>query len=55
MILGAWAPGAVQNAALSFSTRAQGRRAPAVLAEGRLIHHATGVMVAARGVGPHAG
>lgn len=49
-ILGAWAPGAVHNADLSFATRATARRAPGVLAGRAVLDQATGVVVAARGV-----
>jgi GAF domain-containing protein len=49
-ILGAWAPGAVHNADLSFSTRAAARRAPQVLEDLTVLNQATGVVVAAHGV-----
>ena len=49
-ILGAWAPGAVHNADLSFSTMAASRRAPQVLDELADVDRATGVVVAAHGV-----
>ena len=49
-ILGAWAPGAVHNADLSFSTRAEARRAPQLLEELAVLDQATGVVVEAHGV-----
>ena len=49
-ILGTWAPGAVHNADLSFSTRAEARRAPQLLEELTVLDQATGVVVAAHGV-----
>jgi len=49
-ILGAWAPGAVHNADLSFSTRAEARRATEVLEELAILNQATGVVVAAHAV-----
>lgn len=49
-ILGAWAPGAVHNADLSFSTRAEARRASQVLEELTVLDQATGVVVEAHGV-----
>jgi GAF domain-containing protein len=49
-IVGAWAPGAVHNADLSFSTRAVAQRAPRVLEEMDVLDQATGVVVAAQGV-----
>ena len=49
-ILGAWAPGAVHNADLSFSTRGAARRAPHVLQDLAVLDQATGVVVAAHGV-----
>lgn len=50
-ILGAWAPGAVHNADLSFSTRAVARQAPRVLEELAILDQAAGVVVASHGVG----
>jgi GAF domain-containing protein len=49
-VLGAWAPGAVHNADLSFSTPAAARQAPRVLEELTLLAQATGVVAAAHGV-----
>jgi GAF domain-containing protein len=49
-ILGAWAPGAVHNADLSFSTPAAARRAPRVLEELSVVAQATGVVVASHGI-----
>ncbi len=48
-ILGAWAPGAVHNADLSFSTGAEARVAPQVLEELAVLDQATGIVVAAHG------
>ena len=49
-VLGAWAPGAVHNADLSFSTPAAARRAPRALDDLAVLAQATGVVVAAHGV-----
>jgi len=49
-LLGAWAPGAVHNADLTFSTRAAARDAPRVLEDNNVVDQATGVVMAARGV-----
>ncbi len=49
-ILGAWAPGAIHNADLSFSTRVAARRTPQVLHERTVLDQATGVIIAAQGV-----
>lgn len=49
-ILGAWAPGAVHNADLSFSTRATARQAPQALADRATMDQATGIVVAAHAV-----
>jgi hypothetical protein len=49
-LLGAWAPGAVHNADLSFSSRAAARVAPQVLLDHSVLDQATGVVVAAHGV-----
>ncbi|MFC7724752.1 ANTAR domain-containing protein [Nocardioides sp. GCM10028917] len=46
---GAWAPGAVTNADLSFSTRNQAEQAPVRLAERAWLDQATGVIAAQRG------
>jgi GAF domain-containing protein len=49
-IMGAWAPGAVRNADLSFSTREVARAAPEVLRERAVVDQATGVVMAKHGV-----
>ena len=49
-VLGAWAPEAVSNADLSFSTRDAAAQAPDVLADENTIGQATGVVMAGRGV-----
>jgi GAF domain-containing protein len=49
-LLGAWAPGAVHNADLPFSTRDAAREAPRILKDNSVLDQATGVVVAARGV-----
>ena len=49
-LLGAWAPGAVHNADLTFATRAAARQAPRQLQDMRVLDQATGVVVAAHGV-----
>ena len=49
-LLGAWAPGAVHNADLSFSTRASAREAPQVLNDSGVVDQATDVVIAACGV-----
>lgn len=49
-VLGAWAPGAVHNADLTFSTRTAAREAPRLLSERAVLDQATGVVVAAHGV-----
>ena len=43
-IFGAWAPGAVANADLSFRTRDEARRAPERLADQRAVATATGII-----------
>lgn len=48
--LQAWAPGAVTNADLSFSTLEQSRRAPDKLRNDAVVDTATGVLASARGV-----
>lgn len=50
-IFGAWAPGAVTNADLSFSTRAVAERAPQQLAHQALIHLAAGMLAARDNIG----
>ncbi|WKN49003.1 GAF and ANTAR domain-containing protein [Nocardioides sp. Arc9.136] len=49
-VFGAWAPGAVTNADLSFSTRAEARRAPQRLADQRLVDTAVGIVSEQLGV-----
>ncbi len=49
-IFGAWAPGAVTNADLSFSTREAAREAPQTLRDNATIDRAVGVLSAASGV-----
>jgi len=49
-LFGAWAPGAVANADLSFTTRLEAARTPVRLDEMHTIDVAVGVIVAARGV-----
>lgn len=53
-IMGAWAPGAVRNADLSFSTRSAARQAPRHLEERAVVDQATGVVMAERGIGEDA-
>lgn len=50
LILGAWAPGAVHNADLSFTTRDQARQAPRAFADRAVLEQATGIVVAAHAV-----
>ena len=49
-IMGAWAPGAVRDADLGFSTRAAAREAPRQLEDKALLDQAAGVVMAERGV-----
>ncbi len=49
-VFGAWAPGAVTNADLSFSTRAQAELAPAHLRDTVVVDTATGILAAQRGL-----
>lgn len=49
-ILGAWAPGAVANADLSFSTRAEAAGAPQRLAEQTTMDLALGIVAAEQGI-----
>jgi GAF domain-containing protein len=49
-LLGTWAPGAVHNADLTFSTRAAARDAPRIVKDNSVVDQATGVVMAARGV-----
>ncbi|WP_270887787.1 ANTAR domain-containing protein [Pedococcus sp. 5OH_020] len=47
-IMGAWAPGAVMNAEMTFSSRVAAREAPRLLADQGVIDRATGYVAAAR-------
>ena len=47
-IFGAWAPGAVANADLSFTTRADAEQAPRRLRQAALVDTATGILAADR-------
>jgi hypothetical protein len=49
-IMGAWAPGAVHNADLSFSTREAARLTPQRLEDLNVVDQAVGVVMAAREV-----
>jgi hypothetical protein len=49
-VFGAWAPGAVANADLSFATRRAAQQAPVRLREAALVDTATGMLAAERGV-----
>jgi GAF domain-containing protein len=49
-IVGAWAPGAVQDADLSFDTRAQAMQAPVVLADQADVDVACGIIAAEQNV-----
>jgi GAF domain-containing protein len=49
-IMGAWAPGAVRDADLEFSTRAAAERAPQRLEDRSVLDQATGVVMAERHV-----
>ena len=49
-IFGAWAPGAMVNADLSFTTRSAAERAPAQLKDAALVDAATGILAAERGI-----
>jgi GAF domain-containing protein len=46
VIFGAWAPGAVMNADLSFSTRLLAQQAPAKLRDDAVVDRATGILAA---------
>jgi GAF domain-containing protein len=50
-LLGAWAEGAVTNADLAFTTMEAARKAPGVLRDSLALDEATGLLVAARGLG----
>lgn len=49
-VFGAWAPGAVSNADLSFSTRTAAERAPLQLRDAATVDAATGILAAQRNV-----
>jgi GAF domain-containing protein len=49
-IFGAWAPGAVADADLSFATRAIAEQAPEQLRQAGLVDTATGILAAERGI-----
>jgi GAF domain-containing protein len=49
-IFGAWAPGAVADADLSFTTRTTAEQAPARLRQSGLVDTATGITAAERGI-----
>lgn len=49
-VLAAWAPGAVHDADLSFTTQVAARSAPDVLEDLAVLDRATGMVVAAHGV-----
>jgi hypothetical protein len=51
-VLGAWAPGAVTNADLDFTTRRTAERAPQILREELRIQVAVGIIIASDGVDP---
>ena len=51
-VFGAWAPGAVANADLSFSTRRVAELAPDVLRDRAQVEVATGILAATRNVDP---
>jgi GAF domain-containing protein len=50
-IFDAWAPGAVTNADISFSTRIVAEQAPRILQQDLDVHVAVGILAAARGTG----
>ena len=49
-VFGAWAPGAVANADLTFATRRAAEEAPTQLREAAIVDTATGMLAAERGV-----
>lgn len=49
-VLGAWAPGAVSNADLSFTSRERARRTPGLLRDQATVEQAVGMIVAAQHV-----
>ncbi|WP_210441423.1 GAF and ANTAR domain-containing protein [Nocardioides xinjiangensis] len=51
-VFAAWAPGAVTNADLSFSTRAAAEEAPERLEESLVLDQATGIIAEQRGITP---
>jgi transcriptional regulator with GAF, ATPase, and Fis domain len=53
-IFGAWAPGAVSNADLSFETRLEAAKSPRRLKEQAHVDQAIGMLVSARGLSPKA-
>jgi transcriptional regulator with GAF, ATPase, and Fis domain len=53
-IFGAWAPGAVSNADLSFETRLEAANSPRRLKEQGQVDQAVGMLVGARGLSPEA-
>jgi hypothetical protein len=53
-LFGAWAPGAVANADLSFATRLEAVKSPARLQEQNYVDQAVGLLVGARGLEPRA-
>ncbi|HKX66474.1 MAG TPA: GAF domain-containing protein [Intrasporangium sp.] len=53
-VFGAWAPGAVANADLSFATRREAAKAPRRLKSQTHVDHAVGILVSARGLEPQA-
>ena len=50
LIVGAWAPGAVTNADLSFSTRRDAEQAPRLLADANLVDLASGIVAESGGL-----
>lgn len=50
-VFGAWAPGAVANADLSFATRTAAEDAPDQLRRAAVVDTATGILAAQRGIG----
>jgi GAF domain-containing protein len=52
-VFGAWAPGAVTNADLSFSTRAAAEQAPLHLRDAVMVDTATGILAAERNLTVH--
>jgi hypothetical protein len=52
LALGAWEPGAVHNADLSFTTRKEAAAAPERLAERAVIDQAVGIMIAIQRIDP---